>query len=289
MPVNIESKKSDLKIKNLFHKDNNDDKENQEISFVTFLTEKLGLFDIGIKRDDEEIKEYILTDPDDSVNLGKKLQVPREDSFAKSVTELLAIVLTKTNGNPVAEQIKAMSVLSLRVLLVNCVSRNKDGKPVLDRAKLESSGLTNSNTLEILEGWVQKEYKKEKETIFDKIINHISNSITDGNGKCLQEIFKDIKKSLTSFIQDICAEYLPEDKTSKLQNELQKLFNKNLITSVENAMNVKEGSQASEKNVAQAIKEAITSSAEKTVKSHTYKAFLETSEFKPENKQTKCR
>jgi hypothetical protein len=278
---------TDLQTTKLFHKDNKDDKVNQEISFVTFLTEKLGLFDIGIKRDDEDIKEYILTDPDDSVNLGKKLQVPKEDGFAKSVTELLAIVLTKTNGNPVAEQIKAMSVLSLRVLLVNCVSRNKDGKPVLDRAKLESSGLTNSNSLEILEGWVQKEYKKEKETIFDKIINHISNSITCSNGKCLQDIFKDIKKSLTSFIQDIGIKDLPKDKTSKLQNALQTIFNTNLITSIENTMNVK--SQASEKNVAQAIQKAITSSAEKTVKSHTYKAFLETSEFKSENKQTKCR
>jgi hypothetical protein len=76
------------KIKKLFHKDSNNDKENQEISFVSFLTEKLGLFNIGIKRDGEEIKEYILTDPDDSVNLGKKLQVPREDGFAKSITEL---------------------------------------------------------------------------------------------------------------------------------------------------------------------------------------------------------
>lgn len=280
---------TDLQSTKLFHKDNKDDKVNQEISFVTFFTEKLGLFKIGIKRDDEDIKEYILTDPDDSVNLGKKLQVTREDGFAKSVTELLAIVLTKTNGNPVAEQIKAMSVLSLRVLLVNCVSRNKDGKPFLDRAKLESSGLTNSNTLEILEGWVQKEYSKEKEPILYQIINHISNSIKSGNGKCLQEIFKDIKKSLTSFIQDLGIKDLPKDKTSKLQNALQTIFNTNLITSIENTMNVKEWSQASEKNVAEAIKKAITSSAEKTVKSHTYKAFLETSKFKPENKQTKCR
>jgi preprotein translocase subunit SecA len=129
----------------------------------------------------------------------------------------------------------------------------------------------------MLEGFVQKEYKEE-ESIFDKIINHISNSITDDNGKCLQEIFKDIKKSLTSFIQDICTEYLPEDKTSKLQNELQKLFNKNLITSVENAMNVKEGSQASEQNVAQVIKKAIASSVEKTFNGQVYKLFKECKE-----------